>query len=158
MLWPDLSWNRIQCSRPFIRALLEFEEEDEEEVRGEFEGLEQLEMAEEDEDREDKLQPGRRVQRGHRFSSHECGVSKRGRNEDDDCCLPTVQLISITIARSCSHNTHPLQHIIFCRMHAQTLSFILLLELSPIKLLAHSYKIALGLGIFIILQLHQSLI
>ena len=62
--------------------MLDFDDQDDEgEVRREFEGAEELERAEEEED-EDEVRPSGRGRRRCRFLNEEAGESKRGREED----------------------------------------------------------------------------
>ena len=64
--------------------MLDFDDEDDEgEVRREFACTEELARVEEEED-EDEVRPGGRGRRRCRFLDDECGVSKRGREEEDD--------------------------------------------------------------------------
>ena len=59
------------------------DEEDEGEVRREFEGMEELERVEEEDDEdEDQVRPGCRGRRRNRFIKDEAGESKRGREDD----------------------------------------------------------------------------
>ena len=82
--WAERRRDRIQSNKDLIRAMLDFDDEDDEgEVRREFEGMEELERVEEDEEDEDEVRPGCRGRRRNRFLDDECGVSKRGREEDD---------------------------------------------------------------------------
>ena len=66
--------------------MLDFDDEDDEgEVRREFEEMEDLERVDEEEgEDEDEVRPGGRGRRRCRFLDDECGVSKRGREEEDD--------------------------------------------------------------------------
>ena len=64
--------------------MLDFDDEDDEgEVRREFQAMEELEGVEEEED-EDEVRPGGRGRRRCRFLDDEAGESKRGREEEDD--------------------------------------------------------------------------
>ena len=64
--------------------MLYFDDEDDEgEVRREFQGMEELERVEEDED-EDAVRPGGRGRRRCRFLDDEAGESKRGREEEEE--------------------------------------------------------------------------
>ena len=85
-VWAERRRDRIQSNKDLIRAMLDFDDEDDEgEVRREFEGMEELERADEEEDGEDEdeLRPGCRGRRRCRFLDDEAGESKRGREEDD---------------------------------------------------------------------------
>ena len=65
--------------------MLDFDDEDDDgEVRREFEGMEELERADEEEDGEDEdeVRPGCRGRGRCRFLDDEAGESKRGREED----------------------------------------------------------------------------
>ena len=64
--------------------MLDFDdEEDEGEVRREFEGMEEVEMLEENDDEdEDEVLPGCRGRRRNRIINDVCGESKRGREDD----------------------------------------------------------------------------
>ena len=64
--------------------MLDFDDEDDEgEVRREFQGMEELERVEEEVD-EDEVRPGGGGRRRCRFLADEAGESKRGREEEDD--------------------------------------------------------------------------
>ena len=64
-------------------AMLDFEcEDDEGEVRREFEGMEELGRVEGDGENQE-VQRSRRGCRRNAFIDDECGVSKRGRDDDD---------------------------------------------------------------------------
>ena len=60
-----------------------YDEEDEGEVRREFQGMEELERVEEEGEDEDEVRPGGRGRRRCRFLDDEAGESKRGREEED---------------------------------------------------------------------------
>ena len=65
--------------------MLDFDDEDDEgEVRREFEGAEELERVEEqdEEQDEDEVRPSGRGRRRCRFLADEAGESKRGREDD----------------------------------------------------------------------------
>ena len=79
----ERSPDRMQSNKDLIRAMLDFDDEDDErEVSGEFEGNEELERVEEED--EDELRTGGRGPRRCRFLDDEAGVSKRGLEEEDD--------------------------------------------------------------------------
>ena len=62
--------------------MLDFVDEDDEgEVRREFDGMEELERVAEEED-EDEVRPGCRARRQNRFLDDEAGETKRGREDD----------------------------------------------------------------------------
>ena len=62
--------------------MLDFDDEDDEgEVRLEFQGMEELERVEEEDD-EDEVRPSGRGRRRCRFLDDEAGESKRGREDD----------------------------------------------------------------------------
>ena len=62
--------------------MLDFDDEDDEgELRREFEGMEEFERVEEEED-EDEVRPGCRSRRRNRFLDDEAGERKRGREDD----------------------------------------------------------------------------
>ena len=85
-VWAERRRDRIQSKKDLIRAMLDFDDEDDEgEVRREFEGMQDLERVDEEEDGEDEdeVRPGCRGRRRNRFIDDECGVSKRGHEEDD---------------------------------------------------------------------------
>ena len=65
--------------------MLDFDDEDDEGGRREFDGIEELERAEEDgeEEDEDEVRPGCRGRPRNRFIDDEAGVWKMGREEDD---------------------------------------------------------------------------
>ena len=82
-VWAERRRDRIQSNKDLIRAILDFDDEDDEgEVRREFQGMEELERVEEED--EDEVRPGGCGRRRCRFLDDECGVSKRGREEEDD--------------------------------------------------------------------------
>ena len=65
--------------------MLDFDDEDDEgAVRREFEGMEELERAEDDREQHDdvEVRPGCRGRRRNRFIDDEAGVSKRGLEDD----------------------------------------------------------------------------
>ena len=65
--------------------MLDFDDEDDEgEVRREFQGMEELERVEEEVEDEDEVRPRGRGRRRCRFLDDEAGESKRGREEQDD--------------------------------------------------------------------------
>ena len=65
-------------------SILDFEHEDDEwEVRREFEQMELERAVEEDGEDEHEVDPGRRGRRTNSFIENECGVSKIGRDADD---------------------------------------------------------------------------
>ena len=79
----DRHRERIQSNKYLIRAILDFDEEDDEgEFRREFEGMEELELAEAEGEDDDDVRPGCRGRRLNLFLDDEAGVSKRGREGD----------------------------------------------------------------------------
>ena len=82
-VWAERRRDRIQGNKDLIRAMLDFDAEDDEgEVRREFEGMEELERVEQEEDDEYEVRPGCRGHRRNHLINDECGESKRG-SEDD---------------------------------------------------------------------------
>ena len=82
-VWAERRRDRIQSYNDLIRAMLDFDDEDDVgQFQGQFEGMEELERVDDDE-HEVVVRPGCRGRRWNSFIDDECGVSKRGREEDD---------------------------------------------------------------------------
>ena len=81
---PERRRDRIKSNKDLIRAMLDFDDEDDEgEVRREFEGMEELERVDEEEaEDEEEVRHGCRGRRRCRFLDYEAGVSKRRREDD----------------------------------------------------------------------------
>ena len=76
--------DRIQCSTDLPRALVAVaHEEDEWEGRREVERMDEVAQPAQDSEEEDELDPGLRGHRPIFFIEHECGLSKRGHEDDD---------------------------------------------------------------------------
>ena len=70
--------------------MLDFDEDDDEgEVRREFEGMEELERVQEDEEDDIEVRPGCHPRRRNRFINDEAGQSKRDANTTEVSSLST---------------------------------------------------------------------
>ena len=82
-VWAERRRDRNKSNKDLMRAMIDFDDEDDEgEVRREFEGMEELERAEEDAEDEDEVQPSSRGRRRILFIEEEAGVSKRVREDE----------------------------------------------------------------------------